>query len=119
DVNLTATVVEPNGPSLFDKIRIEFVFADEIETGLFEVGVGDNRLATDAAAIDDNAGHLAIGIDFDAFDQRTNADIDAILLEFGLHLLNEKVGPPLECEHTFVHEVREDNPIGKGGIFEG
>ena len=121
-VDLCAAIVESYGFGFVNKIAIEFFFAYEVKDRLPNVRIRHHR-----ATLDGVRGPFTVDLDRFDFsvtdnDRRSVAidtDIDATLYELRLHLLNELVGAALKSKDALRHEVREDNAIADGGVFEG
>ena len=93
------------------------LLADEFEDRRAEVGVAHYSAALDFTTIDDHSLDSRAA-DQDFGDIASNAGVDAVAMQFRLHLPDEIVGSPLIDKDPFGHEVGEDDAIGDGGIFE-
>ena len=85
---------------------------------MFKIGVGKNRVAADAATVDDDSGQSTIGTDFDFFHVAADSNVDSVLDHLVLHLVDEFVRAALEGVDTFAHEVGKDYSVSDRRVFQ-
>ena len=117
-VDLGAAVIEADGLGVLEEFRVEVFWSDQIEDGGSEVGVAYDGAAADGSPVDFDALDFAV-FDKDFRDIAFDTCIDAVLGHFGLHFAYKVIGTTFVDEDTFGHEVREDDTVGDGWIFEG
>src|SRR5262249_10254260 len=116
-IDLRAAIIQAHGVGIIDELIVEALPADKLKYSEFETRIADNSIAFDKASVNSNARNMVM-FNVDSLRVALNADINAAIDEISVHQLDQSIGATLKREHALTHEIRENNAVRDGRIFE-
>jgi len=111
---LGAGVIEADGLTCAEELRIAVLGPDQLLDRARQVGVRHDRPSPDRAAVDHHARHPAL-LDQNPLRIAADPHVHAVAEQFPVHHLNEPVGAALENEHPLDMKFENTIPYVSAG----